>query len=231
MKKISIISLVALSSLTAVGQSIDDLVKVGGAIISSGQAAQEKGKFSKAAAKYNADQPNVSLGGARVVIRESEDSANSWRYDERTKSGLKPSFCAMITAVDGRPVWDDKDIDNESASRAHHRDNDEVNQATLPGKGRIIYRNTIIEFAFVEFEKSSDSELAIGRWWNQNRLRMSRETAYFGLTVTVRDGDTGEVLAVYKTLGSASSSDNVGAQIAGGFFSNSVSYSSNGNSE
>ena len=229
MKTVFAVALVMSSSL-AYSQSIDDLLKVGGAIVNSGQARQERGKLSKAAARYNADQPTVSLAGARAVVRPPEEYQN---YGDRQQRWLKTSINSTVTAIGCRPVWDDKAIDNESASRAGLRSNEEVDQKTLPGKGRIVYRSIILEFEFIDFQKSQDMEISIGRWWNQSSLRLSRETAYFGLTLTVIDGDTGETLAVYKTLGAASSADNVGANIGlgGGFFSNSLNYSSYGNSE
>lgn len=215
-----------LSSSLAFGQSIDDLLRVGGALVSSGQARAEKGQLSRSAAKYNADQPKVSLGGSRVVIRLPEEYQS---YGGRQQRWLKSSVAAIVTAAGGYPVWDDQEIDNESASRARYRSNEEVDQATLPGKGKISYRSTILELEFIELEKSQDMQLFWGRWWGQTGFSLSRETAYFGLTLTIQDGGAGKTLAVYKTLGSASSADNVGAQL-GGFFSNSVGYSSSGNS-
>src|SRR3989344_991824 len=228
MKTVLAAIFLVMSSSLAFGQSIDDLVKrVGGALISSGQARGERDKLSRSASKYNADQPSVQLAGARAVVRPPDEYQS---YGDRRQRWLKSSINGIATSIGCRPVWDDRAIDEESASRAHHRKNDEVDQTTLPGKGKIKYRSVILEFEFIDFEKYHDSEIALGRWWNQSRLRMSRETAYFGLTLTITDGDTGETLAVYKTLGIASSADNVGAQL-GGFFSNPISYSSSGRSE
>jgi hypothetical protein len=227
MKKTILIAFVALSSLPAFGQSVDDLVKVGGAIISSGQAAQEKGKLSKAAAKYNADQPVVQLAKQTIEVRPPRDQWGNW--DNRQRSWMRSSLGAPLTAIGARPVWNTGEIEEESQERDALESNRWVNQKSLPNKGTIEVAAYTLEFEFLELEKSQDMELFMGRWWNQNSLRLSRETAYCGLTATVRDGHTGEVLAIYKTLGTASSADNVGAQL-GGFFSNSFGFSSSGNS-
>lgn len=228
MKKITAIAFVALSSLPAFGQSVDDLVKVGGAIISSGQAAQEKGKLSKAAAKYNADQPEVQLAKQTVEVRPPRDQWGNW--DNRQRNWMRSSLGAPLTALGARPVWSTGEIKDESQERDELESNRWVNQRSLPDKGTIEVAAYTLEFEFLELEKSQDMELFMGRWWNQNSLRLSRETAYCGLTATVRDRHSGEVLAIYKTLGTASSADNVGAQL-GGFFSSSLGFSSSGNSE
>ncbi|MEK9167223.1 MAG: hypothetical protein AAB613_00575 [Patescibacteria group bacterium] len=226
MKKV-FVSILVVVPMFALAQSVDQLIDLGGKILSSGQAAQEKGKLSKAAAKYNADQPPVSLARQTVEVRPPRDEWSRW--DDSARRWMRSSLSAPLTAIAARPVWNTGEIGDESQERDSLESNRWVNQRSLPDKGTIEVASYTLEFDFLELEKSQDMELFMGRWWNQNSLRLSRETAYCGLTATVRDRHTGEVLAIYKTLGTASSADNVGAQL-GGFFSNSLGFSSSGNS-
>lgn len=227
-KTVSLIILVVLSSTLAFGQSIDNLIDLGGKVLSSGQAAQEKGRLSKASAKYNADQPEVQLAKQTIEVRPPRDQWGSW--DERQRGWMRSSLGAPLTALGARPVWNTGEIEGESQERDTLENNRWVNQRSLPKQGTIEVAAYTLEFEFLELEKSQDMEVFWGRWWSGNSLRLSRETAYCGLIATVRDRHTGEILAIYKTLGSASSADNVGAQL-GGFFSNQLGFSSNGNSE
>ncbi|MEK7170797.1 MAG: hypothetical protein AAB774_00620 [Patescibacteria group bacterium] len=196
--------------------------------MSSGQAAQEKDKLSKASAKYNADQPEVRLARQTVEIRPPRDQWSNW--DDRQRSWMRSSLGAPLTAIGARPVWNTGEIEGESQERDTLESNRWVNQRSLPDKGTIEVAAFTLEFEFLELEKSQDMEVFWGRWWGSNSLRLSRETAYCGLIATVRDRHTGEILAIYKTLGSASTADNVGAQL-GGFFSSQLGFSSSGNSE
>lgn len=228
MKVLFALCIVIVSSTLAFGQSIDDLIDLGGKVISAGQARGEKDKLSRAAAKYNADQPEVRLTRQTVEVRPPRDQWSNW--DDRQRSWMRSSLGAPLTSVGARPVWNTGEIEGESQERDTLESNRWVNQRSLPDRGTIEVAAFTLEFEFLELEKSQDMEVFWGRWWSGNSLRLSRETAYCGLIATVRDRHTGETLAVYKTLGSASSADNVGAQL-GGFFSNQLGFSSNGNSE
>ena len=223
--------LVMLSAIWPIGASAqtgDTLKQIIGAAASAADAKREKDKLSRASRAYNADQPGVGLARQTIEVRPPRDQWDGW--DSRQRRWVRSSLSAPLTTIGARPVWNGGEIEEESLERDSLESNRWVNQKSLPDKGTIEVAAFTLEFEFLELEKAQDVEVFWGRWWNQNGLRLSRETAYCGLTATVRDRHSGEVLAVYKTLGSASSADNVSAQL-GGFFSNSLGFSSNGNSE
>lgn len=229
MKKIFVFMLVIMSSL-AFGQNVDDLKDMAGKVISSAQAKGEKSKLSKAGEKYNEEQPDVRLAGQTVEVRPPRDQWSSWNDQQRR--WMRSALEASLTTLAARPVWNTSEIEEESQERDSLEANRWVNKKSLPDKGTIEIAAFTLEFEFLELEKSKDMEIFWGRgWWGGgNNLRLSRETAYCGLTVTIRDRHTGGVSPVYKTLGIASSADNVSAQL-GGFFSSRFGFSSDGNSE
>jgi hypothetical protein len=232
MKTIATLALVTLS-VFSFGQNVDDLRGIAGQVISGFDARKEKDSISKETIRYNLDQPNVNLVDARAVIRPvKEDRIGMFDEPSKQQGWLKSRIEGTLTAIHAHPVWDDGDIDNESASRAHQRQNKDVDQSTVPAEGKIVYRSFILEYVFIDFQKDGDVGGAIGSWLNQASFHVSRQTAYYGLQVTVRNGDTGEGLAVYRTLGSASTADNVGANITQGLFNRrGVDIQINNNSE
>src|SRR3990167_8371054 len=91
------ILVISVLSMSALGQSIEQgLLDLGGKLISSGQARQERGSLSKAAAKYNADQPDVSLAGSRAVIRPPEEYSY---YNNEQRRWMKSNISSIATAV------------------------------------------------------------------------------------------------------------------------------------
>lgn len=227
MKKVIGLFLVVLST-SAFGQSIDkilgggnaDLGRIAGEVIASGQARREKDQLSKLAAKYNESQPAVRLHDIDVVLRMSQDSYLPSGGTEWLRSEISALFTANRVAA--YTVWDTGGIDQESDERRDLRGNDEVDESTLPAKHTLRVGALIAEASFVRFDRYQQFNGWWGSWARSLGVNLSfgssRETSYFGLSLTLRRRDTGQVLAVYKTMGVASSADNVGGNVAAGFF-------------
>jgi len=218
MKKFAILLLVVLSSALGFAQSIDDLGRIGGAILGSAEAKREKDSLKGQAAKYNAAQPNLDLDRQTVEVRAPRD----WgRWGQEQRSWIRASLSAALTRVGAAPVWNTPEILGEAEERDALSGNRWVNQRSLPGEGTIEAARLLFEFEFIEFDRSQAFQAWWGSWWRGGDISFRRETAYFGLTVSVRDRSTGAVLAVYKTLGTASDADNAGARLSG-FFGSQV---------
>lgn len=228
MKRSSILALAILVlPVLSSAQSNDDLLNAVGAIFSSADAGREKSTLSKASKRYNADQPNVSLKGEYIVFR----APGGWEdWSDKKVRWFVSSMEAAATAIGAIPVWDTPGIKDRSYDLRDLRDDDEVDQSTLPTKGSIKAAWYIAEIELIEFEKSQQFGGFLGSFWRGAGFEMSRETAYAGATLTIRK-QSGEALAVYKTLNSASTADNVSASIVGGFFGDSAEFYSSEDSE
>lgn len=128
-------------------------------------------------------------------------------------------------------MWGLDGILGESRERDVLLGNRWVDQRSVPGEGTIQSAEFVAELDWVRLEKSSDLRAALGSWRGRVEIDLSRETSYFLLSLTLRSKVTGEVLAVYKTVGTASTADNVGGNIVGGFLGSSgAGFSSRGDS-
>lgn len=219
----AMLALVVLSShCAAMAQNLDDLVKglgreVLGQAVSGAAARQEKVELGKAAAQFNADQPATPLRGRTVEVRLGEETRRGWWGDRDEAAWLRSELTRLFTAVGARPVWGLDGILGESRERDALGGNRWVDQRTIAGEGTIQVAEFVAEVDWIRLEKSSDLRAALGSWSRRVEVDFSRETSYFLLALTLRSKGSGEVLAVYKTVGTASSADNVGGNIVGGF--------------
>lgn len=211
MNKTILVSLLVILSTLGFGQSVDDFIKAGGALISSGLAKGEKDKLSKTAAKYNEDQKPLSLAGETVEVRPP----NQWRYwNDNRQRWVRSSLTAMFTAVGAKVVWSGPEILDEARNLDSLKGNEWVDQGSLPKQGMKIGRY-IIEPIFIEFDRSQELSAWWGGFWRGNEISLRRETSYFGLEVPIRDREEGAAVVItLKTVGSASDADNIGISIS-----------------
>lgn len=205
-------------SLTS-AQSIEDLVGTG---INSFAAKSVKDKLKGATAKYNKEQPGYVFANKRISVRLPEDG------DDEFSRWLVGDISRALTALRAKPVFGFKELKDESENLRELRSDDEIDQKSLPKKGKLKGWDTILEVSFVEFEESKDMSAFFGRWLKNISGDLSTETSYFGLIVTVRQA-TGEAIAIYKTMGVASSHDNVAADLSS-FFGDGFGFSVDGDS-
>lgn len=219
----------------AQAQNADELLRglgreLLGQAVSGTAARQEKNELGKAAAQFNGEQPAAPLRGRTVEVRLGEEARRGWGSREGG-AWLRTELTRLFTAVSVRPVWGLDGIEEESRERDFFVTNRWVDQRTVGGEGTIQSAEFVAELDWVRLEKSSDLRAALGSWRNRVEVDLSSETSYFLLALTLRSKMTGEVLAVYKTVGTASTADNVGGSIVGGFLSSSgAGYSSRGDS-
>lgn len=193
--------------------------KAAGAIINGALAKRGQSDLKGMAARYNAEQPSFAFGGATLEV--GFGTTPYW-WSSEIRDWRQAGVSQSLTALDARPVWDRHGVETESSDRGYYRGNDEVDQTSMPAKGTILVATFKLELSFVQLEKSEDFSIFLGRWSRGLDFRLSRETAYCGITATIRDRATGSVIAVYKILESASSADNVGGSVASGFFGNQL---------
>lgn len=218
MKRLAFIFVVVTVSVSAFGQSIDDLIKqnvgkVAGDIVSAGQARRERDQLGKAEAAYNATQEPIRLKGLPIVNRAVDHGY--------LPSEIKNDLNNVLTGLGIPSARDVEDIRRESDDRRYLRGEDEVDQSTVPAKGTLDAggRGYYGELSLVEVEKSSYFQTFFGtRFGAGLNFGISRTSAYCALTYALRDRQTGLVVRTFKVVGVASSADNVGGNVAGSIF-------------
>lgn len=230
MKSYLAILLVILLSTLGFGQGIDErLINLGGKILSSGQAAQEKAKLSKASKAYNDSQPKFKFNGATIEVRVVDDQWGYGNWGTAERWQLRQAVAQKLTARGATVTWDRREIERESDDRDAYDANRHVKKPDWLGKPTIELANYQLDLALVTFDKREDMEQGFGSWLKGVNLRFGRQSAYAGITSRITDRRGGTSNWIYKVLEVSSTADNLGGDLVDGFFGSSIrgNYDSN----
>lgn len=221
MKTLSITLAVLVLPGLSLGQEIrlEDLAgKAAGALISKAGADSEAKKLHRASEKYNLAQPKFAFGGATVEVRVVDDQWGYGNWENSQKWQLRQAIAQKLHDVGAVSTWDRKEIEGESEDRDAYEANRHVKKPAWLGRPTIELADFQLDLSLVMIDKSEDAEINFGSLWRGVSLRFGRQSAYAGIVCRITDRRRGTSKWIYKVLEVASSADNVGANLAGGFF-------------
>jgi len=198
---------------------LNNTIRVGAA---SASAKAEKDKLAKASRTYNDGQPDFHFKGASFEPRMSEDQFGLSDFSRDEQMAIKTALCQQLTARGSLIAANRFGIDQESSDRDSYEANRHVKKPGYLGQPTIEIGDNIIEFSLFTAEKREDVDLWFGRWWRNVDFSFGRETIYVGIVAKIIDRATMTSQHIYKVLVSASTADNVGGNLVGGFFGTNV---------